>query len=167
MALESELRSVRGDLSEENLCNQLEKSLQNLRWEEADRETDWIFYQVMLLHDYKNFEELFKNFPCETLKNINQLWLKYSNGNFGFSVQREIWKDMGQSMDRYFERVVENRAPFKDIDDIFEEKNLRLKYPMKVFHRSVSRVEFRLMSYSSMIMYLRSFAQRLVDCNIS
>jgi hypothetical protein len=32
-----------------------------------------------------------KNFPCEELKIIDDLWVKYSNGKFGFSVQKKIW----------------------------------------------------------------------------
>jgi hypothetical protein len=36
-------------------------------------------------------EENCKNFPKEELKIIDQLWVKYSNGKFGFSVQKKIW----------------------------------------------------------------------------
>ena len=35
------------------------------------------------------------NFPCEDLRTINQLWLDYSNGKFGFSVQKEIYESLG------------------------------------------------------------------------
>ncbi|CCQ59603.1 GUN4 domain-containing protein, partial [Crocosphaera watsonii] len=33
------------------------------------------------------------NFPCEDLRIIDQLWVKYSNGQFGFSVQKQIYMD--------------------------------------------------------------------------
>jgi hypothetical protein len=36
-----------------------------------------------------------ENFPCKDLRDINQLWLEYSGGKFGFSVQKEIYQDMG------------------------------------------------------------------------
>jgi hypothetical protein len=36
-------------------------------------------------------------FPCEDLKRIDQLWVKYSQGKFGFSVQESIWKSVGGS----------------------------------------------------------------------
>ncbi|GAA6618387.1 hypothetical protein NUACC26_041980 [Scytonema sp. NUACC26] len=94
-ALESELRKVQLDLSEENLCIQLEEYLQQQRWAEADEETALIFYQVMILNEYNNFQELFQNFPCKTLNNINQLWLKYSKGRFGFSAHLKILEDVG------------------------------------------------------------------------
>jgi len=36
-----------------------------------------------------------KNFACQDLHNIDQLWVKYSQGKFGFSVQKEIWQSCG------------------------------------------------------------------------
>ncbi|NJO66941.1 MAG: transcriptional regulator, partial [Leptolyngbyaceae cyanobacterium RM1_405_57] len=35
-------------------------------------------------------EELL-NFPCEELLAIDRLWVNYSNGKFGFSVQKKIY----------------------------------------------------------------------------
>lgn len=32
-----------------------------------------------------------KKFPVKDLRTIDQLWLNYSNGKFGFSVQKQIW----------------------------------------------------------------------------
>jgi uncharacterized caspase-like protein len=40
-------------------------------------------------------DEDIKKFPCLDLRNINNLWVKYSNGQFGFSVQKEIWQSCG------------------------------------------------------------------------
>jgi hypothetical protein len=39
--------------------------------------------------------ESIDKFPCEDLRTINQLWLHYSNGKFGFSVQKEIYESLG------------------------------------------------------------------------
>ncbi len=36
-----------------------------------------------------------KNLPCQNLRTIDQLWLKSSNGRFGFSVQARIWQRIG------------------------------------------------------------------------
>ncbi|MFM6825126.1 MAG: GUN4 domain-containing protein, partial [Dolichospermum sp.] len=36
-----------------------------------------------------------KNFPREELRKMDQLWVKYSNGKFGFSVQKQIWLESG------------------------------------------------------------------------
>ncbi|MBC1192826.1 GUN4 domain-containing protein [Microcystis aeruginosa CS-558/01A06] len=35
------------------------------------------------------------NLPCEDLRTINQLWLHYSQGKFGFSVQKDIYESLG------------------------------------------------------------------------
>jgi hypothetical protein len=36
-----------------------------------------------------------ENFPCEDLRIIDQLWVKYSGGHFGFSVQKKIYQGLG------------------------------------------------------------------------
>ena len=56
-------------------------------WQEADRETA----KAMRKAAEKNLD----NFPCEDLRTINQLWLHYSDGKFGFSVQKEIYESLG------------------------------------------------------------------------
>ena len=35
------------------------------------------------------------NFPCEDLLSIDKLWIKYSQGQFGFSVQKKIYQSLG------------------------------------------------------------------------
>jgi hypothetical protein len=44
------------------------------------------------------------NFPCEDLRTIDQLWVKYSGGRFGFSVQAKIYRELGGTR-QYNERV--------------------------------------------------------------
>ncbi|MGP1382229.1 MAG: caspase, EACC1-associated type [Thainema sp.] len=69
-------------------------------WEEADKET----YEVMIRAVGKKSGDLLKseellNFPCADLKTIDRLWVKYSNGQFGFSVQKEIYVQCGAKLD--------------------------------------------------------------------
>ncbi|MCG6136262.1 MAG: GUN4 domain-containing protein [Nostoc sp. LLA-1] len=64
-------------------------------WKEADQET----LQVMLKAAGREKEDRLdpdsiKQFPCTDLRTIDQLWVKYSNGHFGFSVQKRIWKSL-------------------------------------------------------------------------
>ena len=63
-------------------------------WRAADQET----YRLMITtvgkeegqwFDDKDLEE----FPREELHTLDQLWVKYSHGHFGFSVQKEVWKE--------------------------------------------------------------------------
>jgi hypothetical protein len=94
-AFEVELRKVADNLVKDGLCTQLSNYLQQKQWKQADGETAWIFYQVMVKEKYKNWAELLENFPCETLREINHLWLQNSNHQFGISIQSEIYNSLG------------------------------------------------------------------------
>lgn len=65
-------------------------------WKEADQETR----KVMLKAASREKEgwlyiDSIEQFPCTDLRTIDQLWVKYSSGRFGFSVQKRIWESMG------------------------------------------------------------------------
>ncbi|MEI3651304.1 MAG: GUN4 domain-containing protein [Dolichospermum lemmermannii FEM_B0920] len=71
-------------------------------WKEADKET----YEVMIQAVGKTSGDWFTsnellNFPCQDLRTIDQLWVKYSKGGFGFSVQKEIYLSVGGKLRRY------------------------------------------------------------------
>lgn len=75
---------------------QLQALLAAGKWLEADEETKI----VMLKASRREKEGLlrvedFQRFPCQDLRTIDQLWVKYSNGKFGFSVQNSIWQSVG------------------------------------------------------------------------
>ncbi len=36
-----------------------------------------------------------EKFPCKELRSIDKLWLKYSGGKFGISVQQQIYQSLG------------------------------------------------------------------------
>ncbi|BAB76648.1 protein kinase domain-containing protein [Anabaena sp. FACHB-709] len=66
------------------------------KWKEADAETA----RVMLAAMKREKEGWLREedtwfFPCEDLRTIDQLWVKYSNGRFGFSVQKRIYQSLG------------------------------------------------------------------------
>ena len=93
--LKTELTKVASELSRTRLFEKLEEFLRQGQWRTSDEETVWIFYQLMILEEFNGFEKLCEHFPCQELKEIDSLWVKYSNGQFGFSVQKEIWKNVG------------------------------------------------------------------------
>ncbi|MEG3864105.1 GUN4 domain-containing protein [Microcoleus sp. herbarium12] len=66
------------------------------KWEEADEETARVMCKVAGREEegWLNTESI-DNFPCEDLRTIDQLWVKYSNGRFGFSVQKRIYQSLG------------------------------------------------------------------------
>ncbi|EFA69843.1 GUN4 domain-containing protein, partial [Cylindrospermopsis raciborskii] len=80
----------------ESLLSKLEALLKAKNFKEADLETD----RVMLAVANRQSEgwlrmEDAENFPCKELRTIDNLWLKYSQGKFGISVQQEIYKNLG------------------------------------------------------------------------
>jgi len=46
-----------------------------------------------------------EQFPTVDLRTIDQLWLAYSEGKFGYSVQRRIWLSLGQNWDKLWPRL--------------------------------------------------------------
>jgi HEAT repeat protein/GTPase SAR1 family protein len=77
------------------------------QWQEADKET----YRVMLkaagrykardlINSYLTIESI-KQFPCQDLHTIDQLWILYSGGRFGFSVQKRLWESVEEISDDY------------------------------------------------------------------
>jgi hypothetical protein len=97
--------------------------LQASKWREADRETYLRMLEAVGSKDGDWFraEEL-QAFPCADLQTIDRLWVKYSNGHFGFSVQRKIWqecgspKSTGNDWDRFCVKVGWKKASKTAID---------------------------------------------------
>lgn len=46
-----------------------------------------------------------ENFPVSDLQTINTLWLVYSEGKFGFSIQREIWLSLGKNWEKLWTKI--------------------------------------------------------------
>ncbi len=65
-------------------------------WKEADGETRQKMLEVMEQQQrgYLDGEDMEK-FPCKDLRTIDRLWVYYSGGRFGFSVQKRIWIEEG------------------------------------------------------------------------
>jgi hypothetical protein len=45
------------------------------------------------------------NFPSLDLQTLNELWLQYSGGKFGFAVQRELWLGVGKNWERLWPKI--------------------------------------------------------------
>ncbi len=131
-----------------------------------------------------------ENFPCSDLRIINQLWLQYSDGKFGFSVQKEIYESLGgtgeynkeynkEVCEKFGERVGwrkgENWLNYSDLT--FDKSAPQAHLP--VTHIQRNRDYWDLDYYSIKLelaiekaigtersLLLCSFAQRLVTCKI-
>jgi GUN4-like/Trypsin-like peptidase domain len=75
---------------------QLRDRLKAQDWQAADQETADRMCEVMgrQKEGWLRVEDVQK-FPCQDLQTIDRLWVKYSNGHFGFSVQKKIWQSCG------------------------------------------------------------------------
>jgi len=65
-------------------------------WKEADILTNDVMLKAIKRKegDWLRDEEL-EGFPCSVLIQLDRLWLQYSFGRFGFSVQKAIWNALG------------------------------------------------------------------------
>ncbi|MDJ0774906.1 MAG: GUN4 domain-containing protein [Mastigocoleus sp. MO_167.B18] len=68
-------------------------------WQEADNETAEIIFQLSK-QEYKMSSEYANNVSADDFRIIDKLWLKYSKGRFGFSVQKRIWQEESEESDK-------------------------------------------------------------------
>jgi hypothetical protein len=70
------------------------------KWREADRETYRVMIEVTgrIKQGFLDVEAI-KQFPCDDLQIIDQLWVKFSDGLFGFSTQKQIYIEAGNPLD--------------------------------------------------------------------
>jgi len=78
--------------------------LQNLlktgKLREADEETLAVILQQAAAADREELTpEAVKRFPCSVLRVIDRLWITYTGGRFGFSVQRRLYQEVGGSLE--------------------------------------------------------------------
>ncbi|MBD2136464.1 GUN4 domain-containing protein [Anabaena sp. FACHB-1237] len=82
------------------IFQKLEALLKAGKWRDADLET-WNLMLKLTKREQEKWlrVEDAKNFPRQELRKMDQLWVKYSNGKFGFSVQKQIWLELGGKLD--------------------------------------------------------------------
>lgn len=85
-------------------------TLQNLlkarRYKEADKETNRMMLFVARREKQGWLESrAINSFPCQDLRTIDQLWSQNSNGRFGFSIQRQIYNQVGKDWLKWADQV--------------------------------------------------------------
>jgi hypothetical protein len=94
------------DLSSERGVDytKLRNLLASGQWKEADGETLAVMLKVANRETERYLDlESIETFPCTDLRTIDQLWVKYSNGRFGFSVQIDIWQSVDKPGEYHYE----------------------------------------------------------------
>lgn len=85
----------------------LKRYLEKKQWCEADQETARIMKEV--IQKVNNSTEInqcaINIFPCVDLSTIDSLWEKHSDGQFSFSVQKEIYQQSSQNRDEFGNRT--------------------------------------------------------------
>jgi serine/threonine protein kinase len=84
--------------------------LQNLltrkKWKEADQQTWEVLCQALgKARGQYLFNSDIEKLPCNDLKTIDKLWVKYSEGHFGFSVQNRIYQEADEDYTSFCDRV--------------------------------------------------------------
>ena len=89
------LRSLSA-ITQDSKYQTLEELLKTQQWREADQETYRLMITTVGKEDGQCFDaDDFKTLPCEDLQILDRLWVKYSEGKWGFSVQKQIWEECG------------------------------------------------------------------------
>ncbi|BAZ86069.1 serine/threonine-protein kinase [Dolichospermum compactum] len=137
------------------------------KWKEADEETRRVMLAVAKREkegwlDDKSID----NFPCEDLSIIDKLWVKYSDGKFGFSVQKRIYQGFGGTGKEHeiWKKFVDNVGWMGDGLVYDKEKAPKGHLP----YTSRYSPEVTWIWAMKMVLGLRcsSLASRLVSCNI-
>ncbi|MBD2180148.1 AAA-like domain-containing protein [Planktothrix sp. FACHB-1355] len=91
----------------EHLLETAQKYDEANNWKEADIQTAKLMDIVAKRDGNSNItEESIKNFSCPDMNRIDQLWVKYSNGRFGFSVQKRIYLESGNKLNKYNKKTI-------------------------------------------------------------
>ncbi|WP_233455389.1 MULTISPECIES: GUN4 domain-containing protein [Nostocales] len=153
------------DLSSERGIDytKLRDFLRDGNWREADKETS----EVMIKAVGKTSRNLLTsdvllNFPCQDLSTIDQLWVKYSGGRFGFSVQKRIYSSVGGKLDGKYDSVA------------FEKLSIQVGWGFKLTY-DINSPEGHLPLGENPVWFCQreqsenifsSLVSRLVNCNI-
>ncbi|QSV52611.1 MAG: hypothetical protein HEP80_00430 [Dolichospermum sp. UKL201] len=88
-----------------HLLDELDYLMQENRWKDADLK-NWQFILVSAKREKQRYLEIndVKNFQCQDLKAVDKLWVNNSKGKFGYSVQKRIYLETGNSLDFDWEK---------------------------------------------------------------
>lgn len=85
--------------------SQLEEYLKNDKWRQADRETGSIIRNMCSWTGYDINNYSITKLPRNEIRKIDRLWYKYSNGKFGFKVQKQIYEQLGKDIEKFGTKV--------------------------------------------------------------
>ncbi|AFZ59278.1 GUN4 domain-containing protein [Anabaena cylindrica FACHB-243] len=122
-------------------------------WREADEETAKMMLKVANQESQGYLDvDAIQKFPCSDLRIIDQLWVQYSDGRFGFSVQKRIYEAQGKDWGKMYSALEWSSVKYS------------IKAPIGHLPNNINKM----LGFGSIAGRGRnsSLAQRLVDCNI-
>lgn len=132
-------------------------------WQKADEETRFLICKISnqgdLRQRFLNVADI-KKFPWQDLRIINQLWIEYSKGHFGFSVQKQIWQTVEVANNHTFEvekslsrrvgwRVNDNWLNYSELTFNLNAPKGHLPSTLHLLGRGSGRVEHRIRLFFS------------------
>jgi len=117
-------KNLDDDLRSESNVNytKLRDFLKAQQWQEANQETKRVMLQVAGCEKEGWLDSsAIDCFPVTDLRTIDQLWVKYSNARFGFSVQKKNFRQIKQQEQEFMQKVNWSQASLKG--GIFSEEN--------------------------------------------
>ena len=108
-----------------------------------------------------------RTFPCPDLRTIDQLWVKYSNERFGFSVQQHIWQSIGgnKGADKEIWWRFGDRVGWRTEDEWIAYKDLTFTLKASQGHLPYCRAWIEWGWPKHIVGRFDSLASRLVNCN--
>jgi hypothetical protein len=90
-----------------HLLDELDYLMKENKWKDANFK-NWQFILVSAKREKQSYSYLevnnIKNFNCKDLQKVDKLWVDNSKGEFGFSVQKRIYLETGNSLDFDWEK---------------------------------------------------------------
>jgi hypothetical protein len=147
---------------------QLRDLLKAQNWRKADKETVRVMLKAANREEEGSFyPKLINNFPCADLRTINQLWVKYSNEHFGFSVQMRIWLECGGAYSETGEALGHALGWCKDGSQLdYNDITFTLNAPLGHLPMFFWNNYFASKAEGGARSLFYSLASRLVKCNI-
>jgi len=108
---------------------QLRNLLKKGKWQEADKET-WKIMCISLSKPIGTylFKSDIENLPDDDLQIVDQLWMGYSKGRFGFSVQKEVYDSVDADYVQFC--AIVGWATYNSSDSANSDYYYSLKAPM-------------------------------------
>jgi hypothetical protein len=80
--------------------------LASSQWQKADEETGAVMLKIArrVTAGWLREDDI-TDFPCLDLQTIHRLWVDYSQGRFGFNVQSDVWKSVGEDYGKFSDAV--------------------------------------------------------------